>query len=121
HGCMGPSLPILVIGCGSIGSRHARNARTLGATRLLLFDPDETRSAMLADEVGGVPVPALPEALSDERGIAFVCSPSALHLEHALAAARSGWDLFVEKPLAVSTDGLSDLLDEVRERRLVSL
>jgi tRNA A37 threonylcarbamoyladenosine dehydratase len=44
---------ILVLGCGSIGSRHARNLHRLGITDLLLFDPDRDRVRALAAQIGG--------------------------------------------------------------------
>lgn len=91
-----------MIGCGSIGSRHARNLRGLGCASIRLFDVDGDRAASVAAEIGGVAAAGIEEALDAEPGVALVCSPPALHAEHARRALEAGWDLFVEKPVAVT-------------------
>jgi predicted dehydrogenase len=53
--------------------------------------------------------------------LVIVATPTALHAEHALAAARRGCHVFVEKPLAHSSAGVWELADEVARRDLISL
>lgn len=49
----------------------------------------------------------------------FVCNPSSLHLEVALAAAEAGAHLFLEKPLATQWEGVERLQTLVAEKGLV--
>jgi hypothetical protein len=44
----------------------------------------------------------LEDALAERPQIAFVCNPSSLHIPVAVACARAGCDLFLEKPVSDS-------------------
>lgn len=101
---------LLVIGCGSIGTRHATNARALGVTALAVTDPDRTRRDHLAAATGAAAFATLDEALQWGPTVAVVCSPPAMHLDAALACANVGCHLLIEKPLAAAVAGL-DALD----------
>lgn len=115
-----PDGRFLVIGCGSIGKRHLSNLKQLGVTDLAGFDVREDRRREV-EERFGVPVFAeLASALSQAVRVALVCTPTYLHLHHALMAARANCHLFIEKPIAVVTEGLDELLEEVKRRRLVT-
>jgi predicted dehydrogenase len=63
----------------------------------------------------------LDAALDADPDAVIVCSPTSLHLDHAMAAARAGCHLFIEKPLSHTLDGIDDLANEVRSRDLVAL
>jgi predicted dehydrogenase len=109
----------LVAGSGSIGRRHLANLRRLGQTDAALYRTGRRDSA--------APAADAPEEFDLARALAarpravLVCNPSALHLEVALAAARSGASLLVEKPLSHTLEGTDALAREVRERGLVAL
>jgi predicted dehydrogenase len=65
---------------------------------------------------------SLQEALATERYQAgFVCVPTASHLEPAMALARAGIHLFMEKPVSHSVDGVKELVEEVERRGLVGM
>lgn len=108
---------LLVVGLGSVGKRHARNLLGLGAKRLSAFRERRwTLDADLRDSVREIA--DLGKAL-ESRPVVFVCNPSHMHLRTALAAARAGCDLFLEKPVATDREGLSELAAECRNRKLV--
>ena len=109
-------MKIAVIGCGSIGQRHARNLCKLGAVDLLLFDPQVERAASLSNELGGTFFDSVEQALAEKPEIALICAPTSMHLALANQALRSDCHLFIEKPLADSTEGV-DLLMEAAEAR----
>ena len=104
------------MGAGSVGSRHAQNLGTLGFGDVLFY-----RSGLGAPQRGGWSTTDLDEALAQRPLAALVCNPTALHVETALAAARSGCHLFIEKPVSHSMEGVEALATEVAERRLVVL
>jgi predicted dehydrogenase len=109
----------LVAGSGSIGRRHLANLRRLGEKEATLYRTGRRDPA--------APAADAPEEFDLARALAarpravLVCNPSALHLEVALAAARAGASLFVEKPLSHTLAGTDALAREVRERGLVAL
>lgn len=63
------------------------------------------------------------EAMLDRRPEAvLVASPTNVHVEHAIAAAERGCQLFIEKPIShVHDEALDRLVAVVREKGLVSL
>ena len=109
----------LIAGSGSIGRRHLDNLRRLGVADASFYRTGSRDPA--------APVPRAPEefdlvaALERRPRAVFVCNPSSHHLELALAAARAGAHLLVEKPLAHRLEGTEELLRETRKRRLVAL
>ncbi len=112
---------VAILGGGSIGRRHATNLRALGATDVVVFDPD-AEARREAERIGGVTtVDTLDDVWSLRPEVAVIAAPSSLHAELALAAARHGCHLFVEKPLAHSVDRLDELATEVAHRALVTM
>jgi predicted dehydrogenase len=101
---------VAVVGCGSIGARHLRNLAVLGCDDLVAIDPDVERRTTAAAAVGARTAPTLEAALADGASVVLVTSPTHLHLAHARLAVDAGADLFVEKPLAASLDGLDELI-----------
>jgi predicted dehydrogenase len=114
-------LRTLVVGGGSIGARHLNNLAGAGVTPLALVDPlKERRSSLCADgSIAGFET--IEQGLSWGPELVVVASPTSMHIEHAMAAARCGCHLFVEKPLAHSRDGIPELVAEVRQRAVISL
>ena len=51
----------------------------------------------------------LDEALAQSPEIMFVTNPNSKHMQVALAGARAGCHLFIEKPMSDSLDGIQDL------------
>ena len=100
---------ILVIGCGSIGRRHIRNLRTLGVSRIYVYDTDRTRSEAAAGEYGVTMLERAEQAR--DISAAFICNPGRFHLEAAQLGLRLNAHLFIEKPLADVQEGVQDLLD----------
>ena len=108
--------PFLVMGAGSVGSRHAQNLGALGFENVLFY-----RSGHGAPQPERWSTTDLSEALALRPLAALVCNPTALHVDTALAAARSGCHLFIEKPVSHSMEEVEALATEVAERRLVVL
>ncbi len=98
---------ILVCGAGSIGRRHIHNLKSLGA-RVSVWRARPHLAAELAAELE-VPVHTeLQPALADVEAV-VVATATDEHLPVALAAARAGKDLFLEKPVSHTLDGIPEL------------
>lgn len=116
-------MTLLIIGCGSIGSRHVRNARSLGYA-VVVCDPNVERAQTLAVEVGAVAYFSnYREAIMSGHEIdaAVIATPSTYHLEEAFYLAEQGIPLFIEKPLATSTEGLAQLIELVKSKRIITM
>lgn len=109
---------VAVLGLGSIGMRHARNLWSLGIQDLVGMDPTPERRRRFESELGGRTVESLEAALATDPNLAIVASPNVFHLPQALACARAGIALLIEKPLGTDHAAVSDLLTETEARNL---
>jgi len=114
-------MKILVIGCGSIGRRHARNLRDLGVKDLLVFDPEKERATQLAGECEAFSADTLEQSYGHQPEAVLICAPTSLHLSLARQALEHDCHIFLEKPLSHSMDGVTDFLAEVEARHRVLL
>jgi predicted dehydrogenase len=128
----GLSVKILAIGLGGIGQRHVRNLRTLLGARIEILAyrvrglPSVITPALKLDATRNVEgeycirvFDNLESALGEKPQIALICNPSSLHISAALACANAGCDLFLEKPVSNSMDGVAELIDASAKNRLV--
>jgi predicted dehydrogenase len=126
-------MKVLFCGLGSIGQRHLRNLRTLygekveilawrqrGGGPVLNEDMTICPGAELEKTYGLRTFTDLELALSEKPDVAFITNPNSFHLTTALAAARAGCHLFIEKPVADSLEGLDELACVVDHLRLVT-
>jgi predicted dehydrogenase len=114
-------LNLLVIGAGSIGRRHARNLLSLGAA-VYLFDVNSDLLTETCSVEGFIPCPDLGIALRQQQiDAALVCTPTHLHIPIAMQVAGEGIDLFIEKPLSHSLDGVDELIQTVNARNIIAM
>lgn len=124
-------MKILMIGLGSIGQRHLRNIkRTFGdeheiyayRTRRLqqTFSDDlKVRDGVSLEEEYNLTVfTDLDEALKIKPDVAFITNITAKHIECALKCAKAGCNLFLEKPISDSMDGVLELQKVIQEKNL---
>lgn len=111
---------VLIAGFGSAGRRHYRNLRHLGYRDFVFL-----RSGLGTiedEEIRQYPsAKGIDDALAYGPQIAIVATPSALHLDIALAAAVSGCDLYIEKPLSHDTINVDRLTRAVHDRHLIAM
>ena len=106
-----------ILGLGSMGRHHVRNARaTDGVDLVALADPGGDRFGVAGD----LPVRRGVRELID-AGIdaAIVATPTALHEEAALALAEAGVHALIEKPLAASVEEGTRIRDAFAAASLV--
>ncbi|MEN6405399.1 MAG: Gfo/Idh/MocA family oxidoreductase [Thermoguttaceae bacterium] len=93
-----------IIGCGMIARFHARAVADIrGAKVVACFDQFPAAADRLAEEVGCKAYHDLDQMLADPAvQVVTIGTPSGAHLEPALAAARAGKHVIVEKPLEIT-------------------
>ena len=103
------------IGAGAIAHFHARAVAAARGGRLVgVVSRRRTTAENFAREHGMGFATDDTHALLAQPGIDAVCitTPSALHLEPALAAIRAGKHLMIEKPLDFTVEGTDHILSE---------
>ena len=126
-------MKFLVCGLGSIGQRHVRILRRLlgddieiGCFRTrkldIVIDDQQQATFGTAPEIYYrlKTYESLDLALSDLPDAIFITNPISMHVDTALAAARSGCNLFIEKPLNHSMSDVAALADLVEKNRLIA-
>ncbi|MGH2500256.1 MAG: Gfo/Idh/MocA family protein [Candidatus Limnocylindria bacterium] len=91
-----------VIGAGFAGSTHTRALRGIpGAAAVAITAEPAEHARPVAEECGLRLEPSVPAlCAAPDVDAVVVASPTHLHAEHALAAARAGKHVFCEKPIA---------------------
>lgn len=103
-------LSALVVGFGSIGRRHARVLKEIGLKDVRVSDPVPERLESARNELGITQLfESLQEGLASKPDTVVLCSPTAMHVEQAIAAVKAGCDVLIEKPLSNSLDRLDEL------------
>ena len=111
---------ILIVGLGSAGQRHLANLRTLGWPGIRLCRTG--LSTLPVDHLAAYPShDDLEDALRHRPLAVIVSNPTALHMPVALAAARAGAHLLIEKPLSHTLDGTAELEATVAAHRRQAL
>jgi predicted dehydrogenase len=103
-----------LIGAGNISETHARALRAIRDVEIsAVYAPTRGHAERLAAQYGGVACETL-EQLVDRRPLDMVVvgSPSGLHAEHGIAAARRGLHVLVEKPIDITAARADALIDE---------
>jgi predicted dehydrogenase len=122
----------LLCGLGSIGQRHARILRQqlgdqadLHAYRSrgfsIVINDDMTAMEGASPEAAYAITPhtSLPDSLSLKPDAVFVTNPISEHVKTALAAARAGCHIFMEKPVGHDMTGIAELLGLMKHKDLV--
>ncbi|MBX7166383.1 MAG: Gfo/Idh/MocA family oxidoreductase [Pirellulales bacterium] len=93
-----------IIGCGMISRFHARAIRDCrGAKVIGCCDAVPAAAEKLAAEIGCQAFADLDALLADPRiSVVVIGTPSGAHMEPAVAAARAGKHVIVEKPLEIT-------------------
>ena len=103
-------LSVLVVGCGSIGRRHARVLRSLEVSDIRACDPLESQRLTLLTETPGARMYTSYEAaLADRPDTVLICTPPKLHIPMAEQAIRAGCHVLCEKPFSDQPEGLDEL------------
>jgi len=126
-------LKILMVGLGGIGQRHVRNLHTLlpsdeieifayrvrGLQTVITDQLTVESNANVEGKYNIFTYDDLDQALTQQPVATFICNPSSMHIPTALAAARAGCHLFIEKPLSHSYDVVEELIALLEQKNKV--
>lgn len=107
---------VIVIGTGGIGKRHIRGLRKTGRAEMAFVEPHAGRR----EEAVRLYTPQAAYASVDEADLssfdlAVICAPAHMHVPLMSACARAGLPFLVEKPLAVTMEGVDEALALVKQ------
>lgn len=93
---------LAVVGVGGIAGHHLGNLRAIGADVEFagFCDLIPERAANAVREYGGIATTDFRELYDAGADAAFICTPPTQHGEIEFEAARRGYHIFVEKPVA---------------------
>lgn len=105
-----------IIGGGNISETHARAAREIeGVEIAAIYGTNREKTARLGQIYGGAVYDSLPSFLAHTpMDLVMIGSPSGLHADHGIAAARRGLHVLVEKPIDITTARADELISECR-------
>jgi len=110
-----------ILGCGRIAKRHVDllgHGKIGGARLSAVCDVVPERASVYGDEFGVPSFQHMDEFLNHPGiDLVAVLTPSGLHAEHAIAAARAGKHVIVEKPMALRLEDADSMIHACDERR----
>jgi UDP-N-acetyl-2-amino-2-deoxyglucuronate dehydrogenase len=101
-----PSFRIGLVGCGRISKNHfdAIN-RVDGVSLAAVCDIDASRAKRSGEEHGVPSFTSLEDMLATAAiDVVSICTPSGMHSDHGIAAARAGKHVITEKPMSISLE-----------------
>ncbi len=103
---------VALAGCGRISRSHFDAiARVDGLRVTAVCDIVEARARAAGDQLGVPWFTAYEQMLASAAAdVVTIATPSGLHPQHGIAAARAGKHVVSEKPMAISLAGADDLL-----------
>jgi predicted dehydrogenase len=106
-----------IIGCGMIAGFHAKAIADVPGARLVAcYDAVPAAAERLAQATGCTAYRQLDEMLADPAvSIVTIGTPSGAHLEPAVAAAKAGKHVIVEKPLEITLERCDQIISACRQ------
>ncbi len=117
---MSKELGFAIIGCGVISPFHARAIQEIKGVKLVIVcDAVEKSAEKTGKEFGVKWTSNLDEVLSNsDVDIVNICTPSGLHRDIAIKAAKAGKHLIVEKPLEITLPKCDEIIKAARENKV---
>ncbi len=116
-------LQVALIGCGMIGHSHAAAIAQDGRAEIaaVVYGRDRTAAEAFARQY------SIPFVTNDYREVirrggidmAIVCTPSSYHAESTIAFAQAGVHVLCEKPLDVTTEKMTAMIDAAEKNHVL--
>jgi UDP-N-acetyl-2-amino-2-deoxyglucuronate dehydrogenase len=103
---------VALVGCGRISRNHVEAIDRVDGLELVgVADSDVARAETIVAQ-RGIPAFASLETMLEAlpSDLVSICTPSGLHPQHGIAAARAGRHVLTEKPMAISLAAADELV-----------
>lgn len=106
-----------IIGCGNISDTHAAAISELADARLIsVCDILPEKAKKLANKYNCLYDTSIESLLNREDiDVICVCTPSGMHANHGILAAKAGKHVIVEKPIEVTLEAANALITACRQ------
>ena len=106
-----------IIGCGMIAHFHAKAIAAMeGAEVVACFERNPERGQEFGETYGCQAYAELDQMLANPAvDVVTICTPSGAHMDPAIAAAKAGKHILVEKPVDVSIDKIDAMIAAAEE------
>jgi predicted dehydrogenase len=112
---------LLVIGVGSIGERHVRCFQNTSRVEISICEVNDSLRSTIGERYQiENQFHDLKTALVSPHDAAVVAVPAQLHMPISQQAAEAGLHLLIEKPLAVTTEGVEQLQQTIAKNNLLA-
>ena len=104
-------LKFAIIGCGRIAQRHAEHINRLGVL-VAVCDIAPMKADTLAQQYKANAYYSIKDLLAKEKSIdvVAVCTPNGLHATHSIQALNAGFNVLVEKPMAITVKDCEEMI-----------
>ena len=109
-----------IVGCGMISNFHARALEEIrGAKLVACYDTVPAAADRFAQANGCTPYHEVDAMLGDPAvNVVTICTPSGAHRDPAVAAAKAGKHVVVEKPLEITLKRCDDIIQACRKNKV---
>ncbi len=118
---MTESFKVGISGAGTIGRVHAEAIAGLErATVVAVAEPREDAGRAFERDFGGTWYPDFDAMLANaDIDTVIIATPSGIHPAQVVRAAKAGKNIITEKPMAITPDGLSQMLDACEQAGVI--
>ena len=109
-------MKFLIIGTGSIGTRHLQNLKSLGHS-VFVYDFNLARLEEVCSTFGAESYDPLSHIVHFDAWL--ICTPPYAHVPWANEAIKHGSHVFIEKPISHTLMGVDDLLNKAKEANVL--
>lgn len=107
-----------IVGCGVIADIHAQGIMNTKQAKLIaVCDHDGERGRQFAARYGASFYESYDEMLANgEIEVVNICTPSGLHPQQTITAARAGKHVLCEKPIGINMSSVAEMIAVCREQ-----
>ena len=110
---------ILIVGLGSIGTRHLTNILTETNNEVIIYTKRSNTNTLNKKNVKIFH--DLKSCIFEKPDIAFITNETAYHIPIAKKLAKLGLDLFIEKPLSNKIKDVKEVVQISKRKKLITL
>jgi len=109
------NMKFLVIGCGSIGSRHILNIKKiLPKSEIYAYDENKIQRRKICKKFNVFEITKIPQDKSIFN-LVLICTPPVSHISLAISSIKDGANVFIEKPLSSNFKEISKLRNIIKK------